>query len=236
MTWNIQHGRTKAGQYNPAAQARYIADQKPHVVLLQEVQTWDENQPARYKALLEQYTGVQWHMQWAPVNNRTSTEGNVVLTRLPVISSSSHKMHATGDHNAMYSNRSVARTTVSVGGVSVHMFSTHLDWYNTSHRTAQLHDMMEWARQFGPRRIVGGDFNSWWGEYWIITMMADYYDTWYDLTGSKQHGHTVNGAVRFDYLFRSKEGGDKITPTRVWTPSTSLSDHYPVIADYTVRP
>jgi endonuclease/exonuclease/phosphatase family metal-dependent hydrolase len=236
MTWNIQHGRTKAKAYDPAAQARFIADQNPQVVALQEVQTWDENQPARYKALLEQYTGVAWHLQWAPVNGNAGTEGNVILTRLPVVSSTYFQMHATGDHDALYSNRSTAQATVTVGGVKVHVFSTHLDWYNTAHRTAQLHDMMAWTETFGARRIVGGDFNSWWGESWIITMMGDYYDTWLDVTGSKQNGHTVNNAVRFDYLFRAKDGATQITPTRITAPATALSDHNPVIADYLVKP
>jgi endonuclease/exonuclease/phosphatase family metal-dependent hydrolase len=125
---------------------------------------------------------------------------------------------------------------VTVGGVKVHVFSTHLDWYNTAHRTAQLHDMMAWTETFGARRIVGGDFNSWWGESWIVTMMSDYYDTWLDVTGSKQNGYTVNNAVRFDYLFRAKDGADKITPTRITAPVTALSDHNPMIADYTVKP
>lgn len=236
MTWNIRHGRTKSNAYNPAAQAKFIADQKPHVVALQEVQTWDEYQPARYKALLEQYTGAKWHVQWAPVNKRSGTEGNVLLTRLPVASSTSFQMHATGDYDALYSNRSVAQTTITVGGIKVHVFSTHLDWYNTAHRTAQLQDMMEWTRRFGARRIVGGDFNSWWGEYWIVTMMGDYYDTWLDVTGSKQNGYTVNNAVRFDYLFRSKHGSDDLRPVKVFVPTTSLSDHNPVIADFVVSP
>jgi endonuclease/exonuclease/phosphatase family metal-dependent hydrolase len=213
-----------------------IVSQKPDVVLLQEVQTWDDNQPARYKALLEQLTGVQWRLQWAPVNQSASTEGNLVLTRLPVVSSTSTKLHATGDHSALYSNRSVAQATVRVGGVPVHVFSTHLDAYNRTHRTAQLLDLMAWADRFGERRIVGGDFNAWWGEYWIITMMGDYYDTWLDLTGSKQNGHTIDQAVRFDYLFRSKDGGSKVQPTRVVVPVTYLSDHNPVVADYVVRP
>lgn len=119
----------------------------------------------------------------------------------------------------------------------MHVFSTHLDWYNKAHCTAQLLDLMDWTKGFGARRIVGGDFNSWWwGEYWIITMMGDYYDTWFDVTGSKQNGHTVNNAVRFDYLFRAKHGADHVKPTKVFAPMTSLSDHNPVIADYKVTP
>ena len=235
MTWNIHHGKTKSGVYDPMAQARFIASQNPDVVALQEVQTWDENQPARYEQMLEQLTGYQWTRQWAPVVDRPYTEGNVVLTRLPVVSLSSHQMHATGDWDAMYSNRSAARITVSVGGVSVHVFSTHLDYYNTAHRTAQLLDLMNWTEQYGARRIVAGDFNSAPGEYWITTMLGDYTDTWRDVTGSSSGGATING-VRFDYLFRSKHGGDAVTPTRVNVLTTTLSDHAAVIADYTVTP
>ena len=236
MTWNIQQGRTKTGAYDPVSQAKFIVRQAPDVVLLQEVNTTSENQPARFKSLLEQLTGETWYMQWAPIMDSRPTEGNVVLTRLRVVSSTYLQMHATGDWNAMYSNRSTAQATVLVGAVPVHVFSTHLDWYSRTHRTAQLLDMIAWTSTFGTRRIVGGDFNSWWGEYWIITMMGDYFDTWQEVTGSNQKGYTVNNAVRFDYLFRAKESGNDIRPLRVVTPSTGLSDHAPVIADYRVTP
>jgi endonuclease/exonuclease/phosphatase family metal-dependent hydrolase len=233
MTWNIHHGKTKAGVYDPAAQARFIASHNPDVVALQEVQTWDEDQPARYERLLEQLTGVDWKRQWAPVVNTAGTEGNVILTRLPTMSSSSHQMHATGDWNAMYSNRSAARVEVQAGAVRVHVFSTHLDYYNTTHRTAQVLDLLEWTRQFRGPRIVAGDFNSTPGEYWITAMLGDYADTWRDVTGASSGGATING-VRFDYVFRAKDGGDRLIPVAVRVPETTLSDHAPVVADYSV--
>jgi endonuclease/exonuclease/phosphatase family metal-dependent hydrolase len=236
ITWNIHHGKNKSNVLNVPAQVQFIVSQNPHVVALQEVQTWDQNQPALFKSELEKLTGVPWTLVWAPVTASAGTEGNVVLTRLPVSSSATFQMHATGDWTVIGPNRSVAQATVAVGGVGVHVFSTHLDYANTTYRTAQLIDMMNWTSKFGAKRIVGGDFNSWWGEYWITTMMSEYYDTWQDVTGSNQNGYTVNNAVRFDYLFRSKIGSDKVTPTRVYVPVTTLSDHNPVIADYTVVP
>lgn len=233
MTWNIHHGKTKSGRFDPLAQAKFIAAQNPDVVALQEVQTWEEDQPARYERMLEDITGDDWKRQWAPVVNRAGTEGNLILTRLSVVSSSAFQMHATGDWDALYSNRSAARMTVSVGGVNVHVFSTHLDYYSTTHRTAQLQDLMAWTAQYGARRIVAGDFNSTPGTYWITTMLGDYNDTWRDVMGSSSGGPTING-VRFDYLFRAKDGSDSVTPVKVSTPKTDLSDHAPVIADYKV--
>jgi endonuclease/exonuclease/phosphatase family metal-dependent hydrolase len=235
MTWNIQHGNTAYGAHDLYSQAQFMASQQPDVIALQEVETWGENQPERYRQLLEQFTGNSWTVVWAPVINAAGTEGNVILTRLPVVAQNTYQMHATGDYWAMYSNRSVAQATVRVGGVDVNVFSTHLDYYNTTHRSIQLQQLMTWALNFGGPRLIGGDFNSWWGEYWITTMMSQYTDTWQDYTGSNQNGYTVNNAVRFDYIFRSMDGGWRATPVNAWTPYTSMSDHNPVVADYRVQ-
>ena len=234
MTWNVHHGKNKSNVLSVPAQAQLIAAQAPDVVALQEVQTWDQNQPALFKAELERLTGAKWYLQWAPTQPSAWTEGNVVLTRLPVVSSTYHQMHATSDYTVLLANRSVAQARVLVGKVPVDVFSTHLDYANTSYRTAQLIDMMAWVSRFSANRVVGGDFNSTPGTYWINTMTAEYFDTWQDVTGSSSGGGTING-VRFDYLFRAKTA-DTIRPTSIKVLSTTLSDHSPVIADFIVTP
>jgi endonuclease/exonuclease/phosphatase family metal-dependent hydrolase len=235
LTWNIHHGYTASGKYDPWSQAQFIVQQKPDVVALQEVQTWNENQPVKYKSMLEQLTGQPWSLVWAPVINTPGTEGNVLLTRLPVVSSTYRQLHATSDWTAMYSNRSVAQMTVLVGGVAVNVFSTHLDYYTPSYRTTQEQQLMAWLWNFSGPRMVGGDFNSWWGEYWITTMESQHTDTWRDVTGMKDGGYTVNQAVRFDYIFRSFDSNWRATPTRCYVPVTYLSDHNPVVADFKVQ-
>jgi endonuclease/exonuclease/phosphatase family metal-dependent hydrolase len=235
LTWNIHHGKRKDGGYDLVGQAKFIAAQGPHVVVLQEVQTWDENQPPKLESLLEQYTGASWTRVWAPVTDNAGTEGNIVLTRLPVTSSKTFQMHASSNYDAIGPNRSVAQATVTVGGVPVHVFSTHLDYANTTYRTAQLIDLIYWLSKFSGRMIVGGDFNSTPGTYWITNMLGDFSDTWQDVTGSSSGGGTING-VRFDYLFRGKSSAAKIKPTSVKVLSTTLSDHLPVMADFTVTP
>jgi endonuclease/exonuclease/phosphatase family metal-dependent hydrolase len=234
MTWNVHHGKNTYGRLSVPSQAAFIAQQNAHVVVLQEVQTWDQNQPSMFEYELERRTGVNWTRVWAPVNTNSGTEGNLVLTRLRVTSSSTFKMHATSNWSTIGANRSVAQATVTVGGLPVHVFSTHLDYANSSYRTAQLIDLMDWLQRFSGRMIVGGDFNSTPGTYWINTMTSEYYDTWRDITGSSSGGGTING-VRFDYLFRGKEGASRIRPRSVKVVSPSgLSDHSPVIADYSV--
>lgn len=235
MTWNVHHGKDTSNRLNVPAQAQHIAAQNPDVVVLQEVQTWDQDQPRMFESELERLTGVDWFRVWAPVQPSQWTEGNLVLTRLPVVSSTTHQMHATGDWSALLSNRSVAQATVTVGGLPVHVFSTHLDYGNTTFRTVQLLELMFWLQKFSGRSVVGGDFNSTPDTYWITTMLGDFLDTWRDVTGSSSGGGTING-VRFDYLFRSRDHSDKIRPTAVRLVPSWLSDHLAVVADYSVTP
>jgi endonuclease/exonuclease/phosphatase family metal-dependent hydrolase len=220
MTWNIHFGHG-----NTWGQAQEIARSDADVVLLQEASLWDEYMPTTYPDKLRQLTGKTWYAVWAPHGGQYSNnEGTLILSRLPLVAQST--MNST--------ERGFSRAVVSVGGVHVTLLNAHLDW-NTSMRSAQLNALLSWGQQFAGPRIVGGDFNSWWGELWIAQTEAQYSDTWQDVTGSDEGGYTLNGAVRFDYLFRAHDGSWRANPTACWVQKTSLSDHAPVVADYTVR-
>ncbi len=222
MTWNI-HGWDSS---DIAGQAWVMANSGAHVILLQEATTQFENLPSSLPQRLQQLTGHTWYSVWAPHYGRySSSEGTLILSRLAPVDSSTMRAY----------DRGFGRVRVSVGGVLVNVFTLHLDWYDTSMRSAQLEEFLSWSRQFGGPRIAGGDMNSWWGEYWIRRMENEYSDTWQDVTGSDENGYTLNGAVRFDYLFRAYEDNWRITPTNCWVTSTGTSDHWPVIADYNVQ-
>jgi endonuclease/exonuclease/phosphatase family metal-dependent hydrolase len=221
MTWNIHFGHGGVWE-----QAQEIANANVDVVLLQEAQTWDEHMPTTYPERLRQITGQQWYSKWAPGDScGGGCQGTLILSRLPIVDSS----------HTVFSGTPVGRVAVDVGGVRVNLFTVHLEYYDTSKRSSQLQQLMDWTRQFGGPRIVGGDFNSWWDEWWIHHMETEYTDTWQDVTGSEENGYTLNGAVRFDYLFRAHEGNWRLTPVSADVRWTSLSDHAPLVAEYTVR-
>jgi endonuclease/exonuclease/phosphatase family metal-dependent hydrolase len=224
MTWNIRFGKNASGVVSLASYATVMASSGADVILLQEASTWDGDQVNAFPILLRQRTGNTWRAVFAP-HKGSGGEGTLILTRLPIVSSSTSN----------YLNRGFARATVKVGTVNVNVFSAHLVWSPTSYRTAQLNHLMNWAGHFAGAEVVGGDFNAWWGESWIRTMETKYYDTWQDVTGSEQGGHTLNGAVRFDYLFRARDTASRLTPTSCVVISSSLSDHRPVVGTYTVR-
>ncbi len=220
-TWNISFGGGDMW-----GQAREIVRSGADVVLLQEVSTHDEDMPTTYPDRLRQLTGQVWHSVWAPHGGRYGwNEGTLILSRLPLVDRTTMNAY----------ERGFSRVLVSVGGVGVQLFSVHLDWYDTALRTSQLEAFLSWSRGFSGPRIAGGDFNSWWGEWWIQRVESEYTDTWQDVTGSDENGYTLNGAVRFDYLFRSHEQSTRLTPTACWVQSTGVSDHALVVADYRVR-
>ncbi len=220
MTWNINFGGG-----NTSAQAQLIANSGADIVTLQEASTYDENMPVTYVDRLRQLTGQTWYSAWGPSLASGASQGTLILSRHQILNASSNILEGTGS----------VRALVDVNGVRVQVFAVHLEYYDTGKRTRQLNLFMNWARQYGEPRLVGGDFNSWWGESWIQTMETEYSDTWEYVTGSVQNGYTLNGSVRFDYLFRAYAGGEHLTPISCWVTTTSLSDHWPVIADYTVR-
>lgn len=222
LTWNLAF----SDQGGVWAQAVEIAGSGAHVALLQEASKWNEDISVTMAQYLTALTGVQWTSQWASHSGRYSpNEGTLIVTRLPVVSKGSRTAY----------DRGFARMAVDVGGVAVNLFSAHLDWYDTGMRSAQLDYVMSYAREMGGPRIVGGDWNAWWGEWWVLHMLSEYTDTWTSVTGSTENGYTLNGAVRFDYLFGSVEQNWRLTPTAVWVQDSSLSDHAAVVAEYTVR-
>jgi endonuclease/exonuclease/phosphatase family metal-dependent hydrolase len=226
MTWNINSGKDVSNNYGLLNQVQLIASQNPDVVVLQEVQTWDEYQPTRIPALLQQVTGQTWYSAWAPSPACAvgGCIGELIVSRLPIAAS-----------NYTYLEVSDAgRALVYVAGVPINILTNHLEYYDTGLRSTELNELMAWARNFGGPRLVGGDFNSWWGEWWITQMETEYHDTWFDVSGTRDGAYT-KGNVRFDYIFRAFDGDWRVVPTNAWVVGTSLSDHQPFVADYRVQ-
>jgi hypothetical protein len=66
-------------------------------------------------------------------------------------------------------------------------------------------------------------------------METQYSDTKVDITNNQDGDYTLNGDVRFDYIFRSFDENWRLTPVNCWVGPGWLSDHAPVIADFQVQ-
>jgi endonuclease/exonuclease/phosphatase (EEP) superfamily protein YafD len=148
-----------------------------------------------------------------------------ILSRFPILDATTQILYPSA----------AGRVLINVGGVPINVFTCHLEYYDTSVRTAELLGLMAWARTFSGPRLVGGDFNSWWDEWWIHQMRTEYSDTWVDFSGQQDGAYTI-GNVRFDYIFRSFDGAWRLTPTNAFVVNVDyLSDHRPFVADFTVQ-
>ena len=74
--------------------------------------------------------------------------------------------------------RGVVQVGVSMNGRTVNIFSTHVDYYNSSYRTTQISQAKSWISGFSSPRIVMGDFNTSPGTSDYNLMASAYADAW----------------------------------------------------------
>jgi endonuclease/exonuclease/phosphatase family metal-dependent hydrolase len=240
LDWNTHHGVGTDGVYNLPRFIPFIANSGANVVALNEVEkftSWgNEDQPARYAALLKAATGKTWYYTFAQRDGAAKGQGNLILTTFPI--------EATGADTLSYS-RSVARAQIVVNGVRVNVFSTHLDADSSARRTQQMKELKAWAANFSQPHVFAGDFNAWPGAVEIATMGAFAKDAWATAKtngtavayAGNEAGNTRNS--RIDYIWYPKTAGPlvlkaaQVLDTRDGS-GTMPSDHRPVMATFQV--
>jgi endonuclease/exonuclease/phosphatase family metal-dependent hydrolase len=236
MQWNIHNTKGSDGACNPDRVANTIVKQNPQVVSLNEVKffagacSFTFDMGTKLQSLLQQKTGVTWHIE--EVN--AGGTGNVLLSRLPLVTSSSHLIS---------NGRGVVEVGVVVNGRTINLFSTHVEYDNASWRPGQIKEVVSWATGFSQPRIVLGDFNTSPGTSDYSLMSTPYQDAWTvgksAGTASSYNGSgATHGASRFDYVFYSRTSTLALKSVNV--PDTRVSgvypsDHDPVVAVFTVN-
>jgi endonuclease/exonuclease/phosphatase family metal-dependent hydrolase len=241
LDWNIHHGVGTDGVYNITRIADWIVKTGANVVSLNEVERntgWgNEDQPARFAALLRSKTGKTWYYNFAQRSGTTNGQGNLLLTTFPIESD--------GDFRLSY-DRSVSRIAIIVNGIRVNVYSTHLDSESSSRRSTQMRELRGWADNYPEQRILAGDYNAWPGAGEIDLMTSGHYDAW---AVAQQQGDAVaysgNTAgntrnSRIDYVFYSKGASRlRLRETRVFDTRDSRgvmpSDHRPLMATFDVK-
>jgi endonuclease/exonuclease/phosphatase family metal-dependent hydrolase len=241
LDWNTHHGVGTDGDYDLQRFVTWMVRSGAHVASLNEVEKnngWgDEDQPARYAALLRAATGKSWYYTFAQRDGGTNGQGNLILTTFQVEDSDAYQLS--------YS-RSVARVQILVGGIRVNVFSTHLDADSAAYRTKQMNELKSWASSFSEQRILAGDFNAWPGAGEITNMTSSYIDTWAAAKAAgtavayagNEAGNTRNS--RIDYVWLSKSASrTTIKASQVFDVRNSSgvapSDHRPVMTTMVVK-
>jgi endonuclease/exonuclease/phosphatase family metal-dependent hydrolase len=246
MTWNIQHGLDAWDREAVDAQVGLMVDANADVIGLHEVSIESgRDLRALYKSKLEAATGVTWHDVWAPApfSERYNPEGNLVLSRLPIVSSSIAQFDvAPSDPTWLGTKRSAARVELRVNNRNLNVFFTHLDPM-VSVRTLQLGEFLTWVSSYPAPRLVGGDFNMMPSEDDYVRTVGFFDDAWttlverYQAPPGPDPGYTKNvrGIApwigqpgRIDYWFHEK-ASTAVQPTEIAVLQTLRSDHHAVL-------
>lgn len=250
MEWNIHHGVGTDGVYNLDRLATWMAKMNPDVVLLNEVEKYtywgNEDQPARFKSLLQTKTGRTWYAHFSQEFGQwtSSGKGHLILSTYPFDSTD----HVTITQSSGLKGAGAAsQATITVNGRTINFVLSHLDPYDRSMRLIQARDVLNWASGYAENRILSGDMNAWPDQTSIAEINKTYYDAWTvavnkgtatGISGITPFGATKNG--RIDYIFFSKNAPNLVvldakTPDTRNSSGVMPSDHRPVVTTFEVR-
>ena len=244
LQWNLHHGVGTDGKYNIGRIASWMAKMKPDVIMLNEVEkntSWgNEDQPARYEAMMEQLTGRKWYALFSQEFGDWSAngKGHLILSTYPLQWTA---------REAISYDRVNGAAGITVNGRSLSLIVTHLDPDSQSRRLAQAKEVTAWSASLAENRILTGDMNAWPDQTSIAHLNTQYRDSWTDATnkgkivqfsGLSPAGATKNG--RIDYIYFSKGAANlavlqsQVVDTRD-ANNVRPSDHRPVLSTFEVR-
>lgn len=243
LEYNIHHGVGTDGKYDINRIASFIAKQNPDVVAIIEAEKYtgwgNEDQPRRFRDLLQSKTGRTWYYLFAQEYGAWSSngKGNLLLSRYPFVMT---------DRHALSWDRSIATAAITVNGRNISILVTHLDHEYASRRYTQAQEVKNYASGIAQNRIITGDWNAWPDQTSVTTMSGSYYDAWVEAKklgtasyyGSYSDGQTRKG--RIDYVFYSKYASAlKLLKMQLLDSRDSNgvmpSDHRPIMATFEIR-
>jgi endonuclease/exonuclease/phosphatase family metal-dependent hydrolase len=250
LQWNLHHGVGTDGKYDIDRIATWVAKMTPDVITFNEVEkntSWgNEDQPARYKALLEAKTGKKWYVQFIQEfgNWTANGKGHVILSTYPFDSTGHDTLTASSGLNGA---GAVGQATINVNGRMINIVVSHLDPSSQTMRLTQAKETIGFALGFPENRIVTGDMNAWPDQSSIAELDKTYADSWAVAEAAGKAvgfaGLTPSGATkkgRIDYIFYSKKAANlSVVKSQVYDTRDGSgvmpSDHRPTVTTFVVR-
>ena len=250
LQWNLHHGVGTDGVYNIDRVGEWLAKAQADVILLHEVEKYtywgNEDQPARFKAMLQQKTGRTWYSHFAQEfgNWSANGKGHQVLSIYPLDSVAYAIITQSSGLNGA---GAISQATITINGRTINFALTHFDPYDPSMRLTQAYDALRWSASFAENRILAGDLNAWPDQASVLEIYKSYHDTW-DLAAARgaayassaitPYGATKKG--RIDYILLSKGAPNLVVlDSQVYdtrdASGVAPSDHRPVVTTFEVR-
>ena len=241
VAWNVQVDDSSAGHAQTVIDYLMNMSPQPQVVILEEAH---KSQYNTYVNQLQARTGRSWggvmltHCPPGAFNGSSCTgsedEGVAVFSSFPVVDQGTNYLPYA---DAYHSARASVRLAVNVNGVVTQIFGAHLQVGNASARYGSMTVLKNWAANYSAPYIAGGDFNADMDQIDTYSgMLPTFTDSW-SVAGSGT-GYTASTpypTMKLDYLFADGSGRAQTSWTYVATSTWTVSDHFPVVTQFTVK-
>lgn len=162
--------------------------------------------------------------------------GLAILSRWPVVEGINHsltRLTTQGENPQPESMPGFPEATLEWNGRTIHLFSTHLDYRSDpAVRQTQVIETLEILNGRDQPLILVGDLNARPESPELQPLLESLQDVWGE---SEDPGYTFPASEpdrRIDYILY--RGSWRVV--RAWVPSSTASDHRPVVADLVWRP
>ena len=263
LSWNVQWCRGIDGRVDPqriAAEAKRLAD--PDVLCLQEIAvdfpemegSSGENQVEELKKHLPGYQAFFAPAVDLPGRHGRRQFGNLVLSRLPAGRVMRHLLPWPAAPDVQSMPRAVVEVVVEAPFGPLRVMTTHLEYYSTEHRAAQIARLRELHQEAcsdkkavkepgsyesfmrASSALICGDFNLKPEDPHHRRMLdSGFVDAWQALNPGKPrqatfHLHDGQPPYCCDYMFLTPDLVPRLRSIRIDT-ATQASDHQPVIVE-----
>ncbi len=259
LSWNVQWCRGVDGAVDPERIAAEIRRIDADVACLQEIAanfpdlpgSRGEDQPHQLMHALPGYEGcLVSGVDLPAANGRRSRFGNLILSRLKVGRVLRHSLPwPPSDGPSM--PRTAVEAVVQATFGPIRVITTHLEYYSSSHRAAQIQRLRELLAEGSERGEKDGAFRAMpWPQGAILCgdfnlapddplhRRVGMVDAWQALNPGKPHPHTFRVHEReagespycCDYAFVTKDLVPRLAKIEVDGANRS-SDHQPLIVD-----
>lgn len=238
--WNLQVDDPGSTHARVAMDLLMALGPRPKILTVQEAHG---SQYGTYVDELQSQTGQTWygtyksHCPPGAFDGSSCTasedEGVAIFSSYPIIDTG--YIYLSGD--AWHSARVAVRAALNVNGITVQVFSVHLQPNNSGARYTSMSNFRSWASNFSKPQLVGGDFNA--DPDQIDTtsgMNPAFVDSWYVAgSGNSLTAFLPDPFMKIDYIF--SDSGGRATAQASWVPTAtgSWSDHRPIVTTFSIR-
>ena len=222
MTYNLHNGFNTDGRLDMEALARVIEDSQPDIVALQEVSRgWLISGRLDMLSWLSQRLEMPY--VWGPTAD--PFWGNAMLSRYPIIEGTNYELPPAD----LPLERGFTRVLIDLGGPgNLQVIVTHFHHTEDGSDIRQLQSQAIFDFWYGAANtVILGDLNAQPDDPEIqILQQAGLIDAMAGIDSPPDTFPSYNPSVRIDYIWVSSD----LQVSEVQVPSSSASDHLPVVA------